>query len=527
MNFIYFILNSVSILILLFLMALIYRNRKEKGARSFFIALACLLIWASSTSFELISTSMEHALFWRNMTQIGMAFMPVFSLIFVMEYISYKGKILKGVVIFSFISNCIILPLTFTDGQHHLIRKSVNYVIENGYYNLIIEPTFLGNGHVTFRFLLIFMVIFFLFRFQIKIFEQMKTQVITLGMGMLVTVLFLVIKHYWLSCNTDLLPMSLSFIMLYTFIAISIFKFQFLKITPLAKEWIINSLDEGIVVFSKSGKIVEVNPSAQSFFLERLSAIPLKERVSLECNNPFDLFSMIYSQVLAANHSIYEEKDSTFQKKWLVNNEMKYYEFQMHYLKDGQNNKIGAVMVIRNVSSREMEKNELIIKAEMDMQMDIYNSRGFINRFNQSLAAVGALYIVDIDHFKHINDQFGHPTGDEVLKHIVDIIKRAVGDKAILGRLGGDEFGIMLTLTEHEVCENIAEEIVERIQAIPYEQMKKNIKVTVSLGGITQITLDTVKFDQVYPLADQLLYRSKQNGRNQYTLQRYDAFCEI
>lgn len=521
MNFIYFILNSVSILVLIFLMVIIYRNRRERGAKAFFIALFCLMIWATSTSFELISMSLEHAIFWRNVTQIGMAFMPVFSLIFVMEYISYKGKVLWGLVIFSFLSNGIILPLTFTDGVHHMIRKSVDYIVENGYYNLIIEPTLLGNCHVSLRFFLIFLVLIFLFRFQIKIFKSMRTQVLTLGFGMFVTVLFLVIKHYWLSSHTDLLPMSLSFVILYTFIVISIFKFHFLKINPLAKEWIINTLDEGIVVFSKTGKIVEVNPAAQAFFLERLTMTHSKAMMASERDSQLNLFNAIYSQILEGDHFANEERDRTFQKNWVINNEIKYYEFQIHYLEDSQSKKIGSVTVIRDVSHREREKNELIIKAEMDMQTSIYNSRGFINRFNQFPAEVGGLFIIDIDNFKHINDQFGHPIGDEVLKHIASILNSVVGDKAILGRLGGDEFGIMLTLADHNECESLAKEILKRIQSVPCEQAQEMIKVTISLGGITELPLSTVKFDQIYPIADQLLYQSKKNGRNQYTLQKY------
>ena len=507
---------------LVFLMITIYRNRREKGAMPFLISLICLMIWAMATSFELISRSIESAIFWRNVTQIGMAFMPVFSLIFVMRYISYKGKLLWILVGFSFISNLIILPLTFTDSTHHLIRKSVGYVVDDGYYNLVVEPTLLGNSHVTFRFFLIFLVLLFLFQFQIKIFKSMRTQVLALGIGMLSTVLFLVIKHYCLASRTELLPMSLSFIILYSFIAISIFKFKFLKIDPLAKEWVINTLDEGIVVLSKYGKIIEVNPAAQAFLLEKLSIEPLSGMETLNDKNQLSLFNAVFDQILDCDRPMDGERDCIFQKSWIVNEEVKSYEFKMHYLLDAQKNKLGAVTVIRDVSQREREKNELIRRAETDIQTGIYNSRGFIAQFNQSQDDVGGLLIIDIDKFKQINDQFGHPLGDEVLKHIVSTIDFVVGDKAILGRLGGDEFGILLRVADHDECLKIARSVVKSIQLLPYELEHKMIKVSISLGGITNITLSKVTFDQIYPMADQLLYQSKRNGRNQYTLQKYD-----
>ncbi|AXR05344.1 GGDEF domain-containing protein [Salinimonas sediminis] len=127
---------------------------------------------------------------------------------------------------------------------------------------------------------------------------------------------------------------------------------------------------------------------------------------------------------------------------------------------------------------------------------------------NQSLCIV----ILDVDHFKQINDTYGHVIGDKVLQHITVQARQAYGPGKWLFRLGGEEFAILLADTEPEQASSIAEKIREAVNHSPY-QYHKAIWVSISLG-IAAATAQDVSWEAVLDRADKALYQAKATGRN-------------
>ncbi len=127
------------------------------------------------------------------------------------------------------------------------------------------------------------------------------------------------------------------------------------------------------------------------------------------------------------------------------------------------------------------------------------------------------LFLMDIDHFKSVNDTFGHMRGDEVIVEVANILKDCVGDKGSVGRIGGDEFMIVFEKisTEPEVRE-ILRAIRDTVRE-KYANLTDNISITVSLGGalFPDFALD---YDRLFKLADKMLYRGKVKGRDRYII---------
>ncbi len=123
----------------------------------------------------------------------------------------------------------------------------------------------------------------------------------------------------------------------------------------------------------------------------------------------------------------------------------------------------------------------------------------------------------DLDHFKQINDQYGHPAGDQVLVEIVDRCCEVIRHVDVLGRYGGDEFVILLPETEYQRGREIAERIRSSISDTPVMTDAGPIPVSVSMG-ITQITPETADLGLLLNKVDQALYKSKQAGRNTITV---------
>ena len=125
----------------------------------------------------------------------------------------------------------------------------------------------------------------------------------------------------------------------------------------------------------------------------------------------------------------------------------------------------------------------------------------------------GALLIIDADHFKQINDRFGHLTGDAALLEIAAAISRSIRGGDVLGRIGGEEFGAFLLGASREEAKIVAERIRREVEQIRFHPRDKDrVPLTVSIGGITCEPDATVS--ELMRAADQRLYQAKNLGRN-------------
>jgi diguanylate cyclase (GGDEF)-like protein len=130
-----------------------------------------------------------------------------------------------------------------------------------------------------------------------------------------------------------------------------------------------------------------------------------------------------------------------------------------------------------------------------------------------------SLLVMDIDHFKKFNDNYGHQTGDEVIKLVAHIVKRAIRQGLdIPGRYGGEELVLMLPETNAEGAHVVAERIRENIANTPLPGPNgESLRVTVSIG-VAVFPANGGNAHQLFERADQALYQSKQNGRNRTTV---------
>jgi len=176
------------------------------------------------------------------------------------------------------------------------------------------------------------------------------------------------------------------------------------------------------------------------------------------------------------------------------------------HLKELENNLLKASKVLE-------------IKAFVDELTEINNRRAFtelgkkeVNRCLRNKSPL-SLLLVDIDHFKQINDTYGHQTGDLALKLFAQKIGAQLRDYDIFSRVGGEEFAIILPETAKDEASNIAERVRLSAAGIIVETENGHFSFTISIGQ-TMITSHS-NLDSLYAEADKALYRAKQSGRNQ------------
>ncbi len=155
---------------------------------------------------------------------------------------------------------------------------------------------------------------------------------------------------------------------------------------------------------------------------------------------------------------------------------------------------------------------QLEFRATHDALTGVYNRGAVIERASQVLQIRDtSMIVLDIDHFKRINDDLGHPAGDAVLQGIVACLRTIVGDAGILGRVGGEEFTVVLPGADRAAALDMAERMRAHIEAHGCSGVVDRV-VTASFG--ISVNAAGTDFDTAYGLADTALYAAKREGRN-------------
>lgn len=170
--------------------------------------------------------------------------------------------------------------------------------------------------------------------------------------------------------------------------------------------------------------------------------------------------------------------------------------------------------------------NELMVLASTDALTSCFNRHAFmtlVERYldrmeDQKTGAQAALLVIDIDHFKQINDTYGHESGDLALSSVASAIKASVREFDVVGRIGGEEFGVLLPGASQDRAAIIAERIRTNVFETELHLAGEMRKVSVSVGGVA-FTTDR-NASELLRIADQRLYAAKRAGRNRVLMQQ-------
>jgi diguanylate cyclase (GGDEF)-like protein len=167
------------------------------------------------------------------------------------------------------------------------------------------------------------------------------------------------------------------------------------------------------------------------------------------------------------------------------------------------------------------ERNRAQLEARTDALTGVFNRRKFNEYLQEELSRYRrkqtefCVMMIDLDYFKLINDEFGHDVGDQVLKAVSQVIQGGLRSYDHLGRVGGEEFAVILPNTGSDEAMAVADRLLDKVMDYRNPDYPE-LSVTVSIG-VTQVKPDD-DLDKLMKRADQALYQSKENGRNRATL---------
>ncbi|MFZ0449624.1 MAG: diguanylate cyclase [Desulfatiglandaceae bacterium] len=196
-----------------------------------------------------------------------------------------------------------------------------------------------------------------------------------------------------------------------------------------------------------------------------------------------------------------------------------------YLLKPVEDIEVLLIAVNRAIHKRNLElKNKDLLRQLEEMAIrdpltGLYNFRQLHVSLDQEMTRSQryghsfCVFIVDVDHFKAVNDNYGHLFGDHVLKKLGEIMQRALRNTDRLFRYGGEEFFVLMPETSQEEASTVADRIMDAIRTHTFICDEKGAKITVSIGG-AGFPFQSIDNVELIKLADQALYKAKESGRD-------------
>lgn len=267
---------------------------------------------------------------------------------------------------------------------------------------------------------------------------------------------------------------------------------------------------DGIFLIDEQGVIVEANPRGceiLGYTRGELCGLPVMQlHPADEIDHMQKKLAQLATDKLVTTESVFLRKDGSrvpveITGKLLSNNQI--------------------IGLLRDISERKKAEKVTRELLSTDPITGLYNRRYFFSIVN-ALIAEAARYrrpitfmLLDLDHFKKINDTYGHAKGDLALQHLANSIRHVVRESDVFARFGGDEFVIFLPQTDTAQAVYLAERLREHLSSTPVPNIGDNIFITLSIGmTCVPAPYESVSIDSLMEQADLALYQAKQQGRD-------------
>jgi len=278
---------------------------------------------------------------------------------------------------------------------------------------------------------------------------------------------------------------------------------------------VFEATQEGLLVTDDKGMILHVNPSFQRITGYSADEVVGRNPSMLKSGRQDDAFYQRMWQALNAEGLWCGEI-------WNRRKSGEVYPQWQHIcaVHDEQGRLTHYVAVFSDLSSIKRSQHELDFLAHHDPLTGLPNRLLLRERIEQALARAereqgsGALLLLDLDHFKHVNDSLGHSAGDQLVKTVAERLRGCLDEHASLARLGGDEFAVVLESQQPHHASSLAQRLLEAMHA-PFEVQGQPIYISASMG-VSLFPDDARDVDHLLRHADAALFQAKASGRNLY-----------
>ncbi len=481
-------------------------NLHEPGGTGLRLLLLAIVLWAGPQAVETLVISEAAKIAANQASYAGIALAPVawfqFALTFSQRTLHVSRILLAAVATVPLAT----LALVVSTHHHQLIWLSWEVVESNGYHGLVTEHGFAWHINAFYSYALLLVATSILV-FSLAQFKQPSR---TVWAAILAPACVALANLYslsplnpwpWLDLTT------LGFLFAAMILSRVVFAIGTGSQMPVVRHRVVEQLKDPVLVINHEGVILDFNRSAQTTWDtldDELIGTPVTRLV------PHLSLELLLNSAINSDCTINE---SSFEVATTPLND-----------RDPESD---VALVFRDVTERRNSerklvemKDELERMAHTDALTNLFNRRFFMTRLNEEFERVKrhnsilSVLIFDLDHFKRINDSFGHDVGDAVLVSVSTVTNNVKRVTDVACRLGGEEFALLLPETDKAGALQMAHRLRRGVEDYPYlDLVGHDLAVTASIGVAT-VTKQTRVPEAVLKTADRALYMAKHGGRN-------------
>jgi diguanylate cyclase (GGDEF)-like protein len=483
-------------------------------------------IWCVGSMMEYGSRDIAQKILWVQFEYAGRNGAPVFFLLFCLEYAQIDKRLTRPQQRALFCIPLLIQLLAATNSYHHLVWTGV-VMNAHGAEPIVLKHSIGYSIALGYGFILTLIGSICLFWTSIRYAGVYRRQALAVIAGAIFPRLVNIFNarglmpelgHEWTPVAIAVTGMAF---------AIGIFVFKLVDVVPIARETLIETMSDGIIVLDAANRILDVNPAARRILSVQASGVARLE--------PGDIVERL-PMLGAGGYGLHELKVESNADSY----DSRHIEILITPIDDRQGNASGKLILLRDVTEQkrsegevrlahaalqskvaeiELLQEELRVQATTDALTQLYNRRYLDAALERELLSARecreplSIVMLDIDHFKRINDTYGHHAGDEILIQFAELLRSRAGERATVCRYGGEEFLVLLPATsigEAEVC---VEQWRRRMEEMVVPFGSSELRATIS-AGLAEYPTHGETSVRLLQLCDRALYRAKDLGRN-------------
>jgi len=491
-----------------FFSAYFFSKGRTSYRRVFAALILCVSIYLFGYLMIINSSNLEEMIFWNQFQYLGLPFISVLWLMVALIYTKTINFLKSRAVLVLFFVPVITFFIRLTNSWHRLFYTNWEVRQVFGYNTLHMDLGFWYYVNISHTIICLFLTIIVYFLGYLK--NQAgytKSHFLVFFFASLfpfigITLILFTFEEQSIDYAALIIPISL------LIIGYGILKYDFLEIRTLARDTVFENNSTGMMLLGPGQRIIDYNRAAKKFF----KALNIK----LD-NYPIE-------HILNGEPELLEvfKSDITWDIALTLDGEERYFEIDAVPLGDSHEGNTRMLKTIRDVTEERKIQETLKTLATTDSLSGLNNRAEFMNLAQKEYARAKkhkeelSLLMMDLDCFKNINDTYGHAAGDAVIREMGNLLMTNFRKTDIVGRIGGEEFAVVLKNTSLNDAIKAAEKFRKTVEEKKVIYRKQEISFTVSIGvaAICGDEGENNSIEDILIKADNALYKAKAMGRN-------------
>ena len=493
----------ITTIVSLFIAYLIWSRRGRPGAWQLFWLELAAAQWALSACFEAAATTVPLDILWSQISYVGIVTSPVCFFLFALAYGRQTAWLSPFRIGILFVVPAFCFVVAATNNIHWLHWSSVT-----------IPPgtTLAIYGHgplfwilVVYEYLMLTAGVFLLLWSALRVAPFYHRPITCLVLGSILPFVANLLYVFEIGPFPGLDWTPVAFSLTGALLAVAICWYRIFDLVPIVQNKVFESMTDGVLVLDFYDFIVDLNPAAA-----RLLETPPERLIGKSTEDAL----ATWPTLLQAIREVSDTSAITIARSADL-----FIEAHTALIRTPRIHMAGKLVMMRDISEQKKFEARLKELASTDGLTGLYNRRHFFQQARQEVDRARrfghqmTVLMLDADKFKNVNDTYGHDIGDRVLEKISELIRASLRSMDFSGRLGGEEFAVLLPETALSGGLFVAERIRQAMAETTLETDNGPVRFTVSIG-VAELDPDGGNLETMLKAADEALYRAKTGGRN-------------